>query len=177
MNTKPHIFVSLSNDEEFLVNKLQKSSGFEFHIAKRTHSLTGTMNDKIKKMINRCDIAIVLYTKKGAESAFVNQEIGYLEGIEKEYIVLYEKGVELNGFLYGKAGVLEFKNTITFFRDIHKTMEIFLEEKIPIDSKETLELAKIEVAKVPTKGSGNAEEMLSWLLVLIFIGLLIAKKK
>ncbi len=59
------------------------------------------ITDKIKNAINDSQCALVLWTKKGRGSQFVNQEVGYAED-KKLIIPLVEKGVPLGGFLYGR---------------------------------------------------------------------------
>jgi hypothetical protein len=55
-------------------------------------------------MIKNCDVAIILLTKNGFSSKFVNQEIGYIQSIEKPYVQIVQIGLEkkIAGFNFGR---------------------------------------------------------------------------
>jgi hypothetical protein len=59
-------------------------------------------------MIDDCDVALVLLTKKGFNAVFVQQEIGYIIKTDKPLLQVVEKELEskLSGFSFGRDYVL-----------------------------------------------------------------------
>jgi hypothetical protein len=77
-------------------------------IAEYHYELTETISQKIAKMIDDCDVALVLLTKKGFNAVFVQQEIGYIIKTDKPLLQVVEKELEskLSGFSFGRDYVL-----------------------------------------------------------------------
>jgi hypothetical protein len=130
------IFVSHSIRDSKLIKDLK--SNLEPHdlkllIAEHHPDITySTISDKIEQMIDICDVAIILLTKNGFNSNFVQQEIGYIKRAGKNFIQVVENGIEkkITGFNYGK-GYIEYNES-----DLQKTIDkiraeltYFLDEK------------------------------------------------
>ena len=72
------------------------------YMAERDWQFGNTLATKIEGAIEKCDCFVAFWTKGGAHSAFVNQEIGYARRARKHRILVVEKGVPLKGFDIGK---------------------------------------------------------------------------
>jgi len=100
------IFVSHSLVDKELLESIQKTlsaSGMQLLIAEHILELNVTISEKIKRMINLCDVGLVLLTRNGINSHFISEEIGYLEAKSKLIIRVIEKGYtsQYSGFKYG----------------------------------------------------------------------------
>jgi hypothetical protein len=78
-----------------------QSRGIGCYVAEWCREPGKWITDKVKDAINASDIVLVLWTRGGRDSQFVNQEVGYAED-KKPIVPLVEKGVTLEGFLYGR---------------------------------------------------------------------------
>lgn len=103
-----NIFVSYSRkDKSIIVDKIRqviRRNGFTPLIAEDDLSLSETITEKVERLINSSELAVVVLTKNGQSTAFVQQEIGYLQKSKKPMLILVEKGIEeeVSGFLYGR---------------------------------------------------------------------------
>ena len=100
------IFVSHAISDKKLIGRLSislKPYGITLLIAEHSVSMSVSVTTKIEKMINTCDAALILLTKNGFNSSFVQQEIGYLTKAKKPMLKVIEKGFEkkITGFIYG----------------------------------------------------------------------------
>ena len=93
-------------DKHFIdtVRGLLRRNGITPLIAEDDVSMSETVSEKVERYIRQSQLALVLLTKNGNASRFVQQEIGYLESQKKPMLVLVEKGLEkdVTGFLYGR---------------------------------------------------------------------------
>ena len=100
------VFVSHSTSPEDMpyvtwFHSTLQSRGIGCYVAEWYREPGRLITDKTKAAINASDIVLVLWTKGGRDSQFVNQEVGYAED-KKPTIPLVEEGVTLEGFLYGR---------------------------------------------------------------------------
>ena len=100
------IFVSHSLNDKELVDRLHRSVkpyGITLYVAEHYVDMNNTITSKIESMIKSCDAAVILLTKNGCDSKFVQQEIGYLRSLNKPSLNVVEKEYEkaVTGFIYG----------------------------------------------------------------------------
>ncbi len=76
-----------------------QSHGVECYIASRDYQLGHRLPEKIEANLRACDSLVVLLTNGGVHRDWVNQEIGFGQGIKKLTIPVIEVGVEATGFL------------------------------------------------------------------------------
>jgi hypothetical protein len=104
------VFLSYPREDLWLAYKLQKiltEVGIFVYLAELFPEPGVTLWEKIKEMIQKSDVIIVLWTKNAKNSAFVNQEIGYAEGLKTKLIVpLVERGAIPEGLLAGREYIL-----------------------------------------------------------------------
>lgn len=115
------IFVSHAMKDKILLQSIENTLqpyGLTLLIAEHYFELQSSISDKIRNMINNCDIGLVLLTTNGFNSGFVREEIGFLDAMEKPTILLIEKGLEqkYSGFKYG--------HDFIFFDSMHPSMAI-----------------------------------------------------
>jgi hypothetical protein len=101
------IFISHSMKDSFLISDIKRNLepyGIELLIAEHRIDLNYSITEKIQRMINDCDLGLILLTQNGIYSKFVDQEIGFIVGQNKPYIQLVQEGFEKNvvGFNYGR---------------------------------------------------------------------------
>ena len=86
------------------IDKTLSPYGFELLIAEHFQDVNNIISEKIEKLINSCDIALILLTEKGFNSNFVQQEIGYIKKSNKPFIQLVQKGLgnQITGFNFGR---------------------------------------------------------------------------
>jgi len=101
------IFISHSTKDHKLVMALEgylKSKGILVYIAEKDCQVGRYLSNKIIENIEKSDYFLVLYTNRGKESGFVNQEIGYWIKAHGfiNFIPLVEKGIKPEGFLSGR---------------------------------------------------------------------------
>ncbi|MCP6718607.1 MAG: toll/interleukin-1 receptor domain-containing protein [Patescibacteria group bacterium] len=100
------IFISHSTRDYKLVTALEvylKIKGILTYIAENDCQVGRSLSSKIIENLEKSDYFLVLYTNKGKESDYVNQEIGYwikARGFTN-LIPLVEKGIIPEGFLSG----------------------------------------------------------------------------
>lgn len=100
------IFVSHSLNDKELVDRLHcsvKPYGITLYVAEHYVDMHNSITSKIESMIKSCDAAVILLTKNGCDSKFVQQEIGYLKSLNKPSLNVVEKEYEkaITGFIYG----------------------------------------------------------------------------
>lgn len=78
-----------------------QSHGVECYIASRDYQLGHYLPEKIAANLRSSDSLVVLLTNGGAHRDWVNQEIGFAQGLKKLVIPVVEVGVEPTGFLAG----------------------------------------------------------------------------
>lgn len=78
-----------------------QSHGVECYIASRDYQPGHPLPEKIETNLRSSDSLVVLLTKGGSHRPWVNQEIGFSQGIRKSVIPVVEFGVEPDGFLAG----------------------------------------------------------------------------
>jgi len=91
------VFVSHSMKDQSILTGISSalnSHGIELLIAEHEMDLKNSITEKIKKMIETCDLGLILMTKHGIKSGFVREEIGYLEAKQKSSLIIFEKGLE-----------------------------------------------------------------------------------
>ncbi|MCP6718599.1 MAG: toll/interleukin-1 receptor domain-containing protein [Patescibacteria group bacterium] len=133
------IFISHSTKDHQLVVALEKylkSKGILAYIAERDYQIGKPLSNKIIENIETSDYLLVLYTSRGKESGFVNQEIGYwikARGFTN-FIPLVEKGIKTEGFISGLEYIefdpenqnVSLSNTIHYIEQSRKGKEIEL---------------------------------------------------
>lgn len=102
------VFISHSTRDQGLVVALAKlftTYGLEVFVAEWYLTPGGRLNEKVFKQIDSADSVLVLLSKDGMRSNWVQQEIGYALRCEKPVIPLVETGVQQQdlGALQGRA--------------------------------------------------------------------------
>ncbi len=105
------IFISHALADRDLIKSVKQTlepHGLTLFIAEHYEDLERTITDKIENMIKQSDVALILLTKNGYKSVFVQQEIGYIKSLEIPYLQVVQTGFEkkIKGFNYGKGYVL-----------------------------------------------------------------------
>jgi hypothetical protein len=100
------VFVShaIGNDELPIVHHLAAALlgvGVEAYLGVYDREPGSPLGAKIQRSIDASDLVVVLLTKKGVESAWVNQEVGYAIGRGKKVLPFVEKGLDTEGMLHG----------------------------------------------------------------------------
>lgn len=105
-----------------------KSKGLNLFIAEHQYDTLNTISKKIEKLIRDSDFAIILLTKNGFNSNFVQQEIGYINSCNISHIQFVEKGFEnkISGFEYGKE-FISF-DPVNPYKEINKVKNIVIKQ-------------------------------------------------
>ncbi len=140
------LFISHAiKDKEFL-KMLQRDLEFyniELFIAKHYEDLERDITDKIKYMIDQSDAALIILTKNGFNSSFVQQEIGYLVKSKKPYLQLIEPEIrnKITGFNYGKGGIdLDIENPDLTIAKVRKSLLNYWTKKKQKDKEQTMKV-------------------------------------
>lgn len=75
-----------------------QAKGINYYLAERHPQYGKSLAGKIETAIRDCDCFVALWTKSGAKSKYVNQEIGLARGVEKLRIIIVEEGLQFAGF-------------------------------------------------------------------------------
>jgi len=136
------------------ISRYLDTYGIKVHIAEREAQPGNRVSEKISNMVDQSDCLLALLTKEGADSQWVNQEIGYAKKAGKRIIPVVEKGVEIKGFVQD----IEW---ITF--DANETHE-------------TLQQIVNWISKEASKKKQTQQQQAAWntLISLVFIAGLIA---
>ena len=99
-------FISHSLDDIELLKAIQEKLAtheLQLLIAEHVFYFNYSISEKIIRLIDQCDVGLILLTKNGINSQFVSEEIGYLEARKKPIIRVIEKGFssQYSGFKYG----------------------------------------------------------------------------
>lgn len=111
------VFISHSMKDKDLLGNLKETlerHQIQILVAEHVVDMERSISDKIKAMIEVCDVGLVLLTKDGVASGFVREEIGYLNAKGKPKLTIADKEAfkEYGGFLYGHDYIeLEHDNT------------------------------------------------------------------
>jgi hypothetical protein len=101
------LFVSHSLKDQELIKSVKNTlepHGITLFIAEHHLALRQTITQKIETMIRDCDVALILLTKRGFNSKFVQQEIGYIQSCQKPSLQVVQLGLEnkITGFNFGR---------------------------------------------------------------------------
>lgn len=142
------IFISHSTKDKALLHGLRESlepHGLILLIAEHHKDLTRTTTKKIEKMIDECDVALILLTKQAFKSTFVQQEIGYIKRANKPLLRVIQKGIEkrISGLDYGYDFIaLDIKNQEQAIESVRTTLLKFWNETKEEEKRQQLELQK-----------------------------------
>lgn len=95
---------SIGPNELPIVNHLSASltgAGVSAYLALYDRKPGTQLAVKVQSNIAAADVLLALLTKRGTESAWVQQEIGFAMGQRRRVIVFVERGVRLSGMLNG----------------------------------------------------------------------------
>jgi hypothetical protein len=99
------VFLSYPREDLWLAYKIQKilsEVGIYTYLAESSPEPGVTLWEKIKGMIRSSDVVIVLWTKSALSSAFLNQELGYADSLNRLIVPLAERGTAAEGLLAGR---------------------------------------------------------------------------
>lgn len=100
------VFISHSMADEdrpvvkALVDRL-RTQGISPYLAERDPQPGRSLSSKVLEQINGSDLVAVFWTKRGAGSTWVNQEIGAARAAGKLVVPFVERGVTVTGLLEG----------------------------------------------------------------------------
>jgi hypothetical protein len=126
------VFVShcMAEEDAPLVDALfgrLRSRGIEPYLAERDLQPGRMLASKVLERIRSSDVVAVLWTKRGADSHYVNQEVGASRAVGRPVVPIVERGVKVDGLLEGVERV-------EFDRDdpdsALESLERFLAEKL-----------------------------------------------
>lgn len=105
------IFVSHAISDQVLIKKILetlKPYGLELLVSEHYIDIEKNITTKIETMIKQCDVALILLTKDGFNSHFVQQEIGYIKSQRRPFLQLVEIGMQekIKGFNFGYDYIL-----------------------------------------------------------------------
>lgn len=97
------VFVShsMSQDDLGVVYEAARQAqmaGIHFYIAERDWQLGTSLSEKIAQAIRTCDHFVAFWTRGGAHSQYVNQEIGFARACGKPRVLVVDKGEQVKGF-------------------------------------------------------------------------------
>lgn len=97
------VFLSHSHKDLELANKIKEfiKSKCEVYIASEDYQLGQPLPQKIEKNIKSSSYLIVLITRNGTGSDWINQEIGFAKGCKIPIIPIVEQGIRPPAFLEG----------------------------------------------------------------------------
>lgn len=100
------VFVShsVSEDEMPIVNRLASEFtgvGIQPYVAAYHREPGSDITAKVQSAISSSSAVVVVWTASGADSAWVNQEVGYALGRDLPVYALVEKDIEVKGMLHG----------------------------------------------------------------------------
>lgn len=129
------VFVSHSNDNSDAkvltsLYTLLQNNGIKCFVAEKTPKYGECLWTKILRGIRASDRTIILWTKAGANSADIREEIGITVGTRRLFIPVVEKRVEPKGSLIGTE-FIEFtkRNADRVFVELTRNLIRFAEEK------------------------------------------------
>ena len=105
-----NVFISHSMNQDDLglvyeTARRAEANGISCYIAERDWQFGASLPAKIEQAIRGSDHFVAFWTKGGAHSQFVNQEIGFARAIGKPRILVVEKGEPVKGFDIDKEHV------------------------------------------------------------------------
>jgi len=92
---------SMSQDDLGIVYGAARQAqlaGVQFYIAERDWQLGKSLPAKIEQAIRACDHFVAFWTRGGAHSQYVNQEIGFAKACGVPRVFVVEKGEQVKGF-------------------------------------------------------------------------------
>ncbi len=118
------------------IHDVLKEQGVECFVAEKHREPGRPITKKIEDAILTSDVVIVLWTKEGAASAFVNQEVGFARAKGKLVIPFVEAEIKLEAFLHG-MDFIEF-STDTIEKAINALDEFVDGLKVGKDQKQLI---------------------------------------
>jgi hypothetical protein len=100
------VFLShnMNEREQGLTRELRAAlaaRGIALYLAERVSGLGHQLSDKVREAILRSDCVLVLWTRDGQHSAWVNQELGFARASGELIVPIVEVGCAPKGFLEG----------------------------------------------------------------------------
>ncbi len=107
-----------------------QTSGIHYYIAERNPQYGKSLSGKIENAIRNCDCFVALWTRSGANSKYVNQEIGLARGVGKYRIVMAEEGIDFAGFDIDNERVVFYRgNPFETINDLNTYLSKLKEKK------------------------------------------------
>ena len=102
------IFISHSANpiDRELLNYLQQrfsDKGFETYFSGLNEGFI--INEGVKQAISQSDLVLVFLSKSAANSAYVQQEINMAVSLNKPFLIIKERGVELRGWMRERTAI------------------------------------------------------------------------
>jgi hypothetical protein len=88
---------SMSADDEHIVRAAVASAlleGVEWYLAERDPKFGESLHKKIEAAIRSSHCMVLLWTKGGSDSRWINQEVGLARGLNKLIVPVIEKGIQ-----------------------------------------------------------------------------------
>jgi hypothetical protein len=104
------VFISHSTKDLHLIDRFEqtiRAAGIQPYVASDDDQPGTLLWDKVKSNIKNSDCMLVVLTKNGSRSRWVQQEIAAADAMNIPVIPVAEKGVDLSGLLEGKQ-IIEF---------------------------------------------------------------------
>ena len=100
------VFVShcMVEEDSPIIDELAKrlrGMGIEPYLAERDPQSGRSLSARMLERIRSADLVTVFWTKRGASSEWVNQEVGAARSVGKLVVPIVEKGVRVRGLLEG----------------------------------------------------------------------------
>ena len=139
------------------------STGVTPLIAEHSIDFRHTITEKIERMIDEADQVLVVLTKDGFDSTFVQQEIGYAKKAKKPLLPIVEEGLQdrVSGFLYGREFIII--NPMNLEPAFERIKAVLMGEK-----KQTDQIAA--VAKQQEDARESFAKFILLVVALIFLG-------
>ena len=97
------VFISHSTSDKDLVDLLRavlERIGIQTIVAMDELQPGNRLTSKVEKLMDESDCVVVLMTRHGTRSQWVQNEVGIAVGKEKPIVPLVEKGVQVGGILH-----------------------------------------------------------------------------
>ena len=131
------VFLSHSVKDTMIIREIKeefKDKDVDLYIAEDNPDPGIVLREKIKKAIERCDIFLLLVTKEGSRSRWVNSEIGIALEAKKRIIPMVQEGAEVPSTILDLERInFETEDTDGAIKSLHKFLLEFRNKKDNLD--------------------------------------------
>ena len=146
------VFLSHSVKDTRIIREIKQEFGdkdVDLYIAEDNPDPGVVLRDKIKKAIESCDIFLLLVTKEGSRSRWVNSEIGIAVGARKRIVPMVQEGAKIPSTILDLERInFKIDDTDGAIKSLHRFLLKFKSKKDNLDLSKLFDWIEVSLLLV-----------------------------